>query len=495
MFCQTNSVINVVDIETGSVTSTIGDDAENNIDNIQTFTKNDENVVTSHKSGLLKLWNHKGQLVKQWKYIHKGPIAKLQLGNNILISGGSDSTIRCWDLEHQVCLFCLKGLEGVVSIVEFHPVERWIFGSGDNGNINMWEIEKGKLLKVFSGHYSKVTSLCFHHDNKHFITSSRDKVLILWNIENQSAIKTVPVYEVIESVVSLPKKIELPHISIAHDSIHIATAGNKGVIRIWDIANCKEIYVQGNSLINKCNTEGGLAITKLLFNVELEAFAVLSQEHTIVIHDLKTFKCVKQFVGFSDEILDAVYVGKDDSYLAVATNSADIKLYEDSTMNCKLLKGHTDIVLALSKCPDKPILMLSSSKDNSIRLWLMDEGNVQCVGIGLRHTGSVGSVAFGQSSFLVSVSQDMCIKKWELPSKFKENCNLYCSRTQIAHDKDINTVSVSPNNKMIATGSQDKTLKLWSEDLQLLGVLRGHKRSVWCVRFSPVDQVCRNSRL
>ncbi|KAK9692522.1 WD domain, G-beta repeat [Popillia japonica] len=427
LFCQTNSVINVVDIETGSVTSTIGDDAENNIDNIQTFTKNDENVVTSHKSGLLKLWNHKGQLVKQWKYIHKGPIAKLQLGNNILISGGSDSTIRCWDLEHQVCLFCLKGLEGVVSIVEFHPVERWIFGSGDNGNINMWEIEKGKLLKVFSGHYSKVTSLCFHHDNKHFITSSRDKVLILWNIENQSAIKTVPVYEVIESVVSLPKKIELPHISIAHDSIHIATAGNKGVIRIWDIANCKEIYVQGNSLINKCNTEGGLAITKLLFNVELEAFAVLSQEHTIVIHDLKTFKCVKQFVGFSDEILDAVYVGKDDSYLAVATNSADIKLYEDSTMNCKLLKGHTDIVLALSKCPDKPILMLSSSKDNSIRLWLMDEGNVQCVGIGLRHTGSVGSVAFGQSSFLVSVSQDMCIKKWELPSKFKENCNLFFS--------------------------------------------------------------------
>ncbi|KAK9692519.1 Utp13 specific WD40 associated domain [Popillia japonica] len=46
---------------------------------------------------------------------------------------------------------------------------------------------------------------------------------------------------------------------------------------------------------------------------------------------------------------------------------------------------------------------------------------------------------------------------------------------------------------MIATGSQDKTLKLWSEDLQLLGVLRGHKRSVWCVRFSPVDQVVLSS--
>jgi WD40 repeat protein len=32
--------------------------------------------------------------------------------------------------------------------------------------------------------------------------------------------------------------------------------------------------------------------------------------------------------------------------------------------------------------------------------------------------------------------------------------------TEIAHDKDINSVSVSPNDKFIATGSQDKTAKV-----------------------------------
>ena len=32
--------------------------------------------------------------------------------------------------------------------------------------------------------------------------------------------------------------------------------------------------------------------------------------------------------------------------------------------------------------------------------------------------------------------------------------------------------------------------QLWKgEDLTLLGVFRGHKRGVWCVQFSPVDQV------
>lgn len=35
---------------------------------------------------------------------------------------------------------------------------------------------------------------------------------------------------------------------------------------------------------------------------------------------------------------------------------------------------------------------------------------------------------------------------------------------------------------------------MWSlPDLSLLGVLTGHRRGVWCVRFSPVDQILMSS--
>ena len=62
--------------------------------------------------------------------------------------------------------------------------------------------------------------------------------------------------------------------------------------------------------------------------------------------------------------------------------------------------------------------------------------------------------------------------------------------TVMGHQKYINVVRVSPNDKLIASSSQDKTIKIWnSSDLMLVLTLTGHKKGVWDCSFSPVDKL------
>lgn len=76
--------------------------------------------------------------------------------------------------------------------------------------------------------------------------------------------------------------------------------------------------------------------------------------------------------------------------------------------------------------------------------------------------------------------------------------------TQKIHEKDINALDVSPNNALLLSGSQDKTAKVFTiqyqapsksnqqtatASLKLVKTCSGHKRGVWSVAFSPSDAV------
>ncbi|CAB3230075.1 unnamed protein product [Arctia plantaginis] len=507
LLCQCEDVIKVVDVNTFSTSHIIGETEEDGEpDQIYTFQMSHSNnlVLTAHKSGLMKLWDRETGLQKKvWRSGHKGPVARLvfdPIDENVA-SGGSDGNIRLWDLTHNTCTSSLRGAMGVFSVLKYHPdlSKQLIFGAADDTKIRSWNSKNGKEHVIYSGHFSKITSLQFTSDGEHMISSGRDRVLILWKINESKAIRVLPVYESIESTVLLPSTFKIPNFKKKSETegIYVACAGEKGIVKVWNVLMSRLMFEQNNSLVSPASEEGGLAITFLLFNELRNVLSVVTADHNIIIHDLETFECKKQLIGFTDEVLDIIFVGKEERHMVVATNSQDLKYYEIDNMNCEILKGHTDIVLALACFPTKPEMFVSSSKDNSVRIWRQDaEKGVTCIGVGSRHTASVGSVSTSQTSndFFASVSQDNCLKVWGVPKEFiATDQKIKSTYTELAHQTDINCVSVSPNDKIIATGSQDKTAKLWSEELTLLGVLKGHRRGVWCVRFSPVDQVVLTS--
>lgn len=505
--CQCEGSVQFLDVESGKVNGFIGDEEiptedSADIDLIIAFTlsPNNEQIVSAHKSGLFKLWNYEDKtLVKQWRSVHKGPVAELAItgDGSILASGGSDSSVRLWDMKYNACIKNLTGIKGVCSVLKFleKGKQSLLFGSGDDAIIKGWDIESGAEKLSLAGHYSTVTDIAFSNSHHHVVSCSRDKVVILWSIKSGEQLNVIPTYESLESLVILADSITLPGADVKYqDGIYVATGGDRGVVRVWDVLNPKELYVQSNSLVRK-NEEGGLALRKLLYSEVTSSFALVSYDHNIFVHSVDTFACTNQFVGYSDEILDMVYVGEDETHLAVATNSPDIKLFTLSSICCSLLTGHTGFVVTLAVAPQKPHIFASASKDNSVRVWAISgKAGAACIASGMFHNASACGLAFSQASvsFLLSGAEDNILKLWKIPKKLEEHdgSSLMMKASCMAHEKDINAIAVSPNDKMVATASLDKTAKLWNvKDLSPLGTLRGHRRGIWSLIFSPVDQV------
>lgn len=257
----------------------------------------------------------------------------------------------------------------------------------------------------------------------------------------------------------------------------------------------------------------------------------LHADQNILFHSLLTHTLIRQLIGFNDEITDATFLrtasSHHDTYLALATNSSLIRVYSTETYDARLLSSHTGIVLTLDKGAGGRVLV-SGSKDHSARIWAHSDATVQiqhalwgCVAVCEGHAESVGATAMSRTGgmgdsgglrFMFTGSQDRTIKMWDLSTVpldlassshgvIPEPVRPNSLTTHRAHDKDINSLDVAPNDRLLASGSQDKTAKVFDieyivsgngnirGEIRLLGVCKGHKRGIWNVRFGRTERV------
>ncbi|XP_047163507.1 guanine nucleotide-binding protein subunit beta-like protein [Vigna umbellata] len=129
--------------------------------------------------------------------------------------------------------------------------------------------------------------------------------------------------------------------------------------------------------------------------------------------------------------------------------------------NCKLrntLAGHSGYVNTVAVSPDGS-LCASGGKNGVILLWDLDEGKrlYSLDAVGFRCRFCWGCSGERREPTIVSASWDRTVKVWNLT-----NCKL--RNTLAGHSGYVNTVAVSPDGSLCASGGKHGVILLWDLD-------------------------------
>ncbi|RDL41432.1 WD40 repeat-like protein [Venustampulla echinocandica] len=479
---------------------------------------------------------------------HSTPVVVLAVDqtSTLLATGGADGTVKVWDIEGGYVTHTFRTSNVLVSALHFfelvanqrdeamgisarnrkksgqnnvNPEEdmqndsgrgfRLASGSQD-GKVRIWDLYKRSCISTLDSHVSDIRALDYSSEENALLTASRDKTIMWWDARTWKVRKVVPVLEEIETAGFIGQG-QLTY-----------TGGINGNIRIWQTGNGREVTQP-----QQPKTEIESIVDSILLPGSPFILSIRS-DHTMVLHSTSSLEGVgdsdtippleemKRISGTHDEIIDLGYLLPDRSLLALATNSEEIRIIslaqsENDSMyfgaDVAQLKGHDDIVICLD-IDWSGHWIATGAKDNTARLWRIDPenssfecyatftGHAESLGaIGLPHTAPPeSSLAFksplnNPPKYLLTGSQDRTIKRWDIPSKEALKSARKAPRalyTRKAHDKDINAIDINHNSQLFASASQDRTVKIWSvEEGEVQGVLRGHRRGVWSVKFAP----------
>ena len=382
----------------------------------------------------------------------------------------------------------LKGYNGEVDSVSFSSDGKILATGSSDTTIKLWDVETGQEIRTLKGHNGHVYSASFSSDGKTLASGSEDTTIKLWNLETGQEIRTLKGHNG-----------HVYSVSFSSDGKTLASGSEDKTIKLWNVETGQEIRT-----LKGYNGE----VDSVSFSSDGKTLASLDNRNSfeIKLWDVETGETIRTLTGHNNSVL-SVSFSSDGKTLASGSHDNTIKLWNVETgQEIRTLKGHNSSVGSVSFSSDGKTL--ASGDGGTIKLWNVETGKEirTLKGHNSEHnrkveftrdgqfdveTGEEIRTPIGYNEYFYSISfspdgktlatgsSDKTIKLWNVETGQE-------IRTLSGHNDSVDSVSFSSDGKTLATGSRDKTIKLWNvETGQEIRTLTGHNSNVNSVSFSP----------
>ena len=368
-------------------------------------------------------------------------------GTRIAI-GDWDGRITLWDLNTATALATYTH-KGYINSITFSPNGRFIVTGSRDATATLWEVETGIAYFTIT-HQDSVTSTTFSPDGRLMATSSRDATATLWNIDTKEILWTFAHERQEKSVTFASGHVQtfnrggIGYIAFSPDGRYFATAGQHTdcCTTLWNVETGEHLW---------CVTHEKL-IDAIAFSPDSTLMATYHSEGTVSVL----------------RAADGIFIPRaihSEKWIKKKRNLS-IDHHEDGSGRWVEFSSDGKHLAGLRKAA------------NSVQLWDIDTGE----NIEMFEGGE------GAGKMLVFSPKGQCFGLSCTPDLRYNTVQLWNEDTlaSFTPGERVDTVQISPNGMLLATGSRDKKVKLWHvETQQCCQTLSGHIGRILSLAFSP----------
>ncbi|WP_406700920.1 caspase family protein [Singulisphaera sp. Ch08] len=406
--------------------------------NLVAFSKDGQWLAACTASGALQLWQLTGPKTAEPLPLEnvgtKGQTTTFAFSpdGRKLVSGDKDGGLRTWDLPDGHQRPPVPSRRGQVASLSVSGEGRYLLQVSQDRQAQVWDLENGRSLSALEGDW--IAGVLSPDGSRVYLTAEKDGEIVAINREENRTLPTI--YERPEAI-----RQRFGKLALSPDGHWIAAGSLEGAVAcLWEASSGKLVQTVRGHLDPH-------PITSVGFSGDSRHWLTASEDGSVKVWDRENI---------------------DPAQVPVATYSMiDPK------------SGDPVPITAAHLSPIAPRKVVGGGIDGQLLLW---DGDARPIDLGSLGHAILAVTFTPDGRWIAAAGADKSVWIWET-SQPRRRLRL---EPVPQHSEQVNALVAWPNSRLIASGSDDTTIRLWRPDERsLLGTLSAQQGSSDWVAYTP----------